>query len=95
MIGSSTIVVDSTPAVNNNGNVGTLTGVSTATCGAGQKLLGGGVNITQGTSNKVAVASSYASGATTWSAEGMVVVRVQRDDHRLRDLRVVTNNTAP
>jgi hypothetical protein len=54
--------------------VGSTTGNSTATCPSGTKLLGGGANITQGSSLRAAISASYPSNSTTWSATEVVTV---------------------
>ena len=49
---------------------------ATATCPAGTVLLGGGAQITTTATQKerAVLVSSYASGATTWTAIGVVAV---------------------
>jgi len=56
--------------------VGETSGVSTATCPAGTRLLGGGANVAQGPAAGVraAVSASYPSSATTWSATAVVTL---------------------
>jgi len=56
--------------------VGETSGVSTATCPAGTRLLGGGANLAQGPAAGVraAVSASYPSSATTWSATAVVTL---------------------
>jgi hypothetical protein len=76
---ASTAVVTGTPAATGgNPAVGTLTPASTASCLAGQKLLGGGATITQGSGAKGAIAVSQptpTSGTPTgWTATGIVTI---------------------
>ena len=49
---------------------------ATATCPAGKVLLGGGAQVTTTATQKerAVLVSSYASGATTWTAIGVVAV---------------------
>jgi hypothetical protein len=57
-----------------NQAVGGVTAASTASCGTGLKMLGGGVNVTStGNGAKAAVASSYPSAANTWTATAIVI----------------------
>jgi hypothetical protein len=69
------IIVTGTPASTGaKAAVGTTTATSLATCPANTHLLGGGARVIQGRV-KAAVAASYASDATTWTATAVVVVQ--------------------
>ena len=80
VVGNTTIVVGGPQNTGGNAAVGTTTGLSTATCAAGSKLLGGGADIIQGSGDKGAVAVSrptpQTNGATPtgWEAQGIVVL---------------------
>jgi hypothetical protein len=43
----------------------------TVTCPSGKILLGGGARISASSDNNLALAASYPSGATTWTAVGV------------------------
>jgi hypothetical protein len=53
--------------------VGSTNAVSTVTCPAGTKLLGGGATVAQGNAVKAAVAISAPVSTTTWSATAVVI----------------------
>ena len=79
VIGSTTVVVGTAVTAGGNAPVGTLTGISTATCPAGTKLLSGGAEITQSSAAKGAVFFSrpvtITPNPTTWEAQGIVFVQ--------------------
>jgi hypothetical protein len=66
--------VTGTPVTSSaNAAAGTQT-TATATCGVGKVLLGGGARITAtGQIQRVALATSYPSTTTTWTATGTVL----------------------
>jgi len=72
------VVAGTAQATGGNPAVATLTPASTASCSAGQKLLGGGATITQGSGAKGAVAVSQPTPTTGtptgWTATGIVTV---------------------
>jgi hypothetical protein len=75
---STQIVVGAAaPTGGNNNAIGTLTGVSTATCPAGKVLLGGGAlaaNASSGTGVAAVFSSRPASGSSTTAWEATAVV---------------------
>ena len=69
MIGATTIVTGAPVSFT---GTGTVSANATATCAVGQKLLGGGAQITQGSNQeRGAVAASYPSGGLVWTARGI------------------------
>jgi hypothetical protein len=54
------------------GAPGTASTAATATCAAGKVLLGGGAQVTQGSSGSAAILSSYPASTTQWSAQAVI-----------------------